>query len=95
VQTIGIKWIFIIITILAGMGSIVGIPFLEETYAPIIKERLNRIRSQDMEPGEKAPLFVVPARPKLSQSLRENLARPFMLLTRSLICFMLSLYMAL
>ncbi|KAF8491422.1 MFS general substrate transporter [Gautieria morchelliformis] len=94
VQTIGIKWIFIMLTILACMGALVGIPLLEETYAPVIKERLNLLRRQDMEAGEKVFLFEVPVRPSLGQSLLENLSRPFMLLTRSLICFMLSLYLA-
>lgn len=80
---------------MAAAGALVGIPFLEETYAPVVKERLSKLRRNDVEPSEKAVVFEVLVKPALTQVLKENLSRPFILLTRSLICFMLSLYMAL
>ena len=93
VQTIGFKWIFILLTILSGVGSLVGIPFLEETYAPVLKEKLARRRANGEE--AKALSFVVPPRLSVKESLRMNLSRPFLLLTRSFICFILSLFMSL
>ena len=76
---------------IGGVASIVGIPFLKETYAPVIRLR-RAARSTDPEA----------ASPDVTRSLENkyhvlwiNLSRPLVLLTRSLICFMLSLYMAL
>ncbi len=36
-ETIGFKWIFIVIAIAAGVGALFGIPFLDESYAPVIQ----------------------------------------------------------
>ncbi len=41
-ETIGFKWIFIVIAIAAGVGALFGIPFLDESYAPVIQ--LNRAK---------------------------------------------------
>ncbi|KAF8575740.1 MFS general substrate transporter [Ramaria rubella] len=94
VQTIGIRWIFILLTLLSSAAAIVAITLLEETYAPAIKETLMKARAKDVEAGT-AVAYELPPKISLGQSLRLNLSRPFLLLTRSLICFMLSLYMAL
>jgi len=91
VQSIGFKWVFILLTILAGIMAVIGIALLDETYAPIIKERLAAKYAADHEKG--LPLSI-PPKLTLKEALSVNLARPFLLLTRSLICFMLSLYMA-
>ncbi|KAE9388907.1 multidrug resistance protein 4 [Gymnopus androsaceus JB14] len=90
-QSIGPKYVFIIIAGLCGLSLVVGIPLLKETYAPII--RLRRARAEG--DVEKAKHFHGPMS-ELSkwQYLWLNLARPAILLTRSFICFMLSLYMA-
>jgi len=94
VQSIGFKWVFILLTILAGVGAVVAIPFLEETYAPVLQERLATRRG--MEDEEKGGVkFEVPVKPALGETLRVNLSRPFLLLTRSFICFILSLFMSL
>jgi hypothetical protein len=95
VQKFGIRWVFVILTVLPLVGALIGIPFLEETYAPVIKQRLSMRRKGDVELSGKAVQFDVPVKPSLAQSLRVNLSRPFMLLTHSLICFMLSLFVAL
>ncbi|KAF8531224.1 major facilitator superfamily domain-containing protein [Gautieria morchelliformis] len=94
VQTIGIRWVFVILASLPLVAALIGIPFLEETYAPVIKQRLSIRRKADVELGEKAVQFQVPIKPAFGRSLRDNLSRPLMLLTRSLICFMLSLFVA-
>ncbi|CAE6453674.1 unnamed protein product, partial [Rhizoctonia solani] len=79
-QDIGYKWVFRIISIAAGAAALFGIPLLQETYAPVLRRRYGY---QDLTP-----------RGSLSEVLSENLIRPLQLLTRSLICFVLSLYMA-
>ncbi|KAF8512087.1 MFS general substrate transporter [Hysterangium stoloniferum] len=94
VKTIGFKWIFIVLTIVGAVGSLIAIPLLEETYAPVIKARLANIRTADVETASGTDVEV-PVKPSLTETLRLNMARPFMLFTHSLICFILSLYMAL
>ena len=70
-----------------------GIPFLRETYAPVIRQR----RSAKRGDPEKA-VYDQPAALKEHGKLYYiwiNLSRPFVILFGSLICFVFSLYMAL
>ncbi|RDB30839.1 hypothetical protein Hypma_005829 [Hypsizygus marmoreus] len=91
-QDVGIKWVFIVIAILCGLSAAVGIPFLRETYAPVI--RLRRAKhSNDPEAYAKIP-HLIAARSNKTQFLWDNLTRPLIMLSRSFICFILSLYMA-
>ncbi|KAG5349464.1 hypothetical protein C0989_003627 [Termitomyces sp. Mn162] len=91
-ESMGIKWVFLIISILCGVASIVGIPFLRETYAPIIRVRKAK-RSDDPEALVRVQR-VVNAHEKNLRFLWDNLSRPIVMLFRSFICFILSLYMA-
>ena len=94
-QSIGLKWVFIIIACLCAVASVIGIPILRETYAPIVRLRLAN-KSADpekLEAAKKHPALVAAHRSKLN-ILWINLSRPAILLTRSFICFILSLYMA-
>lgn len=83
----------LVIAASAGLAAIIGIPFLKESYAPIIRRRLAQASSDPEKvasavassPGTENPL----------QYIWLNLSRPMILLTRSFICFILSLYMAL
>ncbi|KAJ3726767.1 multidrug resistance protein 4 [Lentinula raphanica] len=90
-ETIGPKYVFIVIAAACGVSLIVGIPLLKETYGPVI--RLRRARAEgDLE---KARHF----HGSLSsmgkwEYLWLDLSRPVIMLTRSFICFILSLYMA-
>ena len=77
--------------VVGGVASLVGIPFLKETYAPIIQLR-RAARSGD---PEAISLDVIRSHENKYHMLWINLTRPLVLLTRSLVCFMLSLYMAL
>lgn len=93
-QTIGIKWVFIVIAITCGVASLFGIPLLKETYAPVI--RLQRDASKGIDPE-----IAVKLHPHLSAThgnkwnfFVDNLSRPIIMLFSSLVCFMLSLYMA-
>ncbi|KZV92021.1 MFS general substrate transporter [Exidia glandulosa HHB12029] len=93
VASIGFKYVFVVITALTGLSLIVGLPLLRETYAPVIIERKVKKRAaEEAARGEKPEK--VPEQPPLAHVLWLNLSRPFILLTRSWICFLLSLYMA-
>ena len=92
VQTIGFQWIFKLLSILAGVSSIIALPILEETFAPVLKEKL--AKKWQAEGNEKGQRFIVPQRPAFSETILTDIQRPFILLTRSLICFMLSFYVA-
>ncbi|KXN82226.1 hypothetical protein AN958_02917 [Leucoagaricus sp. SymC.cos] len=92
-QEVGVKWVFIVIACACGFTSLIGIPLLRETYAPIIRMR-QATRSVDPEAAKRVhPSLQQDDKNKLL-SLWINLCRPVILLFRSLICFMLSLYMA-
>ncbi|KAJ7074033.1 major facilitator superfamily domain-containing protein [Mycena amicta] len=92
-EKIGIKYVFIIVAGLGGIASALGIPFLRETYAPII--RLSRAKNgPDPEKAAAAhPVLLAEHSSKLHY-LWINLSRPAMLLFGSIVCFLLSLYMA-
>ncbi|KAF9051365.1 multidrug resistance protein 4 [Panaeolus papilionaceus] len=92
-QTVGIKWVFIVIAIVCGVASLVGIPLLRETYAPVIRLRKAR-RSADPEAAARAHPILLQAHGSKTHILWVNLTRPIIMLCRSLICFVLSLYMA-
>ncbi|KAG5650905.1 hypothetical protein H0H81_010579, partial [Sphagnurus paluster] len=89
-QTIGIKWVFICISILCGFAAAIGIPLLKETYAPVI-----RLRRTKNDPEALAKITAVAnVHQNKAAFLWENLKRPLIMLSRSFICFILSLYMA-
>ncbi|KAF9498482.1 MFS general substrate transporter [Pleurotus eryngii] len=91
-QSIGTKYVFIIIGKSSGLCAFiaaVGIPLLHETYAPVLRQRLARPNDLEILIDVKAPT----TREKMHY-LWLNISRPGILLTRSFICFILSLYMA-
>lgn len=83
----------------AASAAVVGIPLLEETYHPIIRNQYLASKGIEVIKNEEKGQIALHTRPQQQPSalyiLRANLSRPFILLTRSLICFMLSLFMAL
>lgn len=90
-QTVGVKYVFITIAGASGLASLVGLPLLRETYAPVIRSR----RAKMSPDSERMSRFQDPVLPTSKwRYLWLNLSRPIILLTRSLICFVLSLYMA-
>lgn len=77
---------------LCGVAAAIGIPFLRETYAPVIRQRLAaKYGDSEIAVAIPTPLKEVG---KL-QYIWLNLSRPVALLVGSFICFILSLYMAL
>jgi hypothetical protein len=77
-----------------GFSSIVGIPLLRETYAPVIRMR-RAARSGDPEAARKLSLELQQNQGSKLEFIWINLKRPVILLFRSFICFVLSLYMSL
>ncbi|GJE84455.1 MFS general substrate transporter [Phanerochaete sordida] len=92
-ETIGFKYVFVVISALCGVAAALGIPFLRETYSPVIRLRL----AQKLGDPEKAAAqhpHLVQNHGSMWHLIWVNLHRPFILLTRSFVCFVLSLYMA-
>lgn len=92
-ETIGYKYIFIVIVGVAAVAACIGIPFLRETYAPIIQQRLLKKRNDEESHAVSSALRR--SRREQFGLLWTNFTRPFVMLSQSLICFVLSLYMAL
>ncbi|KIM47059.1 hypothetical protein M413DRAFT_440604 [Hebeloma cylindrosporum] len=92
-QTIGIKWVFLIIALTCAVAGLVGIPLLKETYAPVICLR-RAAKAGDPEKATKVHPHLLQERGSKLHVLWINLSRPIIILTHSFICFILSLYMA-
>lgn len=90
-ETVGFKWIFILLAIICGVASVAGIPVFRETYAPVVRYRLAR-RLFGAEGGGET---VEDTREDTMRYIWTSMHRPFILLTRSVVCFLLSLYLAL
>ena len=93
-ETIGYKYVFIVISALCGLAAVIGIPFLRETYSPVIRLRLAQ-KSTDPEKAARMHPHLMQNHGGKWHLMWINLSRPFILLTRSFVCFILSLYMAL
>lgn len=93
-QSIGVRYVFIVISGLCGIAALIGIPLLKETYAPTIRLRIARQSADPEKAAAQHPTLVAEHGSKW-HILWLNLSRPAMMLTHSFICFILSLYMAL
>lgn len=93
-ETVGFKWVFIVIAGTCAVSSMIGIPLFRETYAPVIRTRLAKQANDPEALAHANPLLAESGGSKWKY-IWTNMVRPFILLTRSLICFMLNLYMAL
>ena len=93
-QTVGYKYIFVVIGGLSAISGAVGIPLLRETYAPVIRFRIAQ-KSGDPEKAAQQHPHLVASHGNGFHLIWVNVERPFILLTRSFVCFVLSLYMAL
>lgn len=94
-QTIGYKYVFIIIAAISGLLAVLSVPFMNETYAPVLRVKYD-LDSGDPERAKNARRHLGPElQLGRGKFLWINLSRPVILLTRSFICFVLSLYMAL
>ncbi|KAJ8081638.1 hypothetical protein PM082_007484 [Marasmius tenuissimus] len=91
-EAFGIKWVFVTIAGACGVASLVGIPLLRETYAPVIRRHRTMRNGSPEKAFQQAGLLQDVGK---WEYLWINLSRPIMLLCKSFICFILSLYMAL
>jgi hypothetical protein len=93
-ESVGVLYVFYVIAAISGVAAIIGIPFMKETYAPVIRLRLYDMELDPEKIVEGHPVLTAHHMDKWNY-LWANLKRPAILLTRSFICFILSLYMAL
>ncbi|KAF5359949.1 hypothetical protein D9757_012234 [Collybiopsis confluens] len=71
-----------------------SIPLLQETYAPVLKYRLSVQESSGLDADEQRKIHPTFVYGSLWRFLWVNLKRPLIILSTSLICFALSLYLA-
>ncbi|KAG1850195.1 major facilitator superfamily domain-containing protein [Suillus subalutaceus] len=93
-ESVGIQYDFYVAAAICGVAAVIGIPFLRESYAPVIRLRRQKT-TRDLEKAAGIhPDLTAPHMNKWVY-LWINLKRPVILFTRSFICFILSLYVAL
>jgi predicted MFS family arabinose efflux permease len=92
-ETIGWRYLFILVAGLAAITTVGGTLLYHETYAPVIRERIMQATKETGKTSESRSPHSQSQRNRLDYVLT-NLKRPFMLLTRSIVCFALSSYMA-
>ncbi|CAK5274651.1 unnamed protein product [Mycena citricolor] len=91
-QLVGVQYVYFVLAGVTALAGLIGVPFLKETYGPLVKLR---VTPHPTDP-EKTPQLAdgVHSLPKKINFLWTNFSRPLHLLTHSFICFTLSLYMA-
>ncbi|KAG2146698.1 major facilitator superfamily domain-containing protein [Suillus clintonianus] len=93
-ESVGIQYVFYVVAAISGVAAILGLPLLRESYAPVIRLRLNSMAPDPEKTTAGHPALTAPQMDKWAY-LWTNLKRPAILLTRSFVCFILSLYMSL
>ncbi|KIJ66432.1 hypothetical protein HYDPIDRAFT_86594 [Hydnomerulius pinastri MD-312] len=93
-EAIGIQYVFYVVVGLTGLAALLAIPLLRETYAPVIRMRRDKLSADPEKSAAAHPNLMLHHTNKLNY-LWINLSRPMILLTRSFVCFVLSLYLAL
>ncbi|KAH8922957.1 MFS general substrate transporter [Atractiella rhizophila] len=92
-QGVGVKWTFVVVSGASAIAAVIGVIFLSETYAPVIRMRIAK-REGKMEQFVKAyPEFSIDKEDKL-RLFWVNISRPVVLLFGNFVCFLLSTYMA-
>ncbi|KAF7319036.1 hypothetical protein HMN09_00239800 [Mycena chlorophos] len=99
-QEVGVQYVYFMLAGTTTFAGLVGIPFLRETYAPLIKCRIaaaaNDVEKTALQQALSTNNDIKPCKNIWGQLafLCSNFSRPVYLLTHSFICFTLSLYMA-
>jgi MFS family permease len=80
-ESIGFKYIFIILSALTGVSIVFAVAFFRETYAPVVRIRV--VRKRDPENAWLAKQM----KEQVGNwaTLQDNLSRPFVMLTRNFI----------
>jgi len=89
-ESVGEFYVFYVIVAISGVAAVLGISFLRETYAPVIMLRRDKLATDPEISAAEHPVRT----PRGWTYLWNNLKRPVILITRSFVCFILSLYMA-
>lgn len=95
-ETIGWRYLFILVSGLSTLALVGGILLYRETYAPVIRRRIMQ-ETGAVGQGSESQTHLPQARENRDNLnyFLTNLQRPFMLLTGSIVCFIFSSYMAL
>ncbi|KAJ7100208.1 multidrug resistance protein 4 [Mycena belliarum] len=91
-QTVGVQYVYFVLAGVTLCASLVGIPFLRETYSPLLKLRLMP-QPADLEKAVQ-PIAGMDPSPGKIHYMWITFSRPLLLLSHSFVCFTLSLYMA-
>lgn len=90
----GWRWLFWLVTILAGFISIVLLVFGRETYAPVILQRkVNRLKKHTGNPNLRHKLEL-DSKVSPSDHFRNSIVRPFRILVFSPVSIFSALYLA-
>ncbi|KAH9994106.1 multidrug resistance protein 4 [Russula compacta] len=92
-ETVGWKYIFVLVAGVSAIASVIGMLMYRESYAPVIRRRIAQEMTETGIEVEKQS-HLPPVHEDRLDYLFINLKRPFVLLTRSITCFVLSVYMA-
>ncbi|KAG2132085.1 major facilitator superfamily domain-containing protein [Suillus clintonianus] len=90
-ESVGIQYVFYVVVAISGVAAVLGILLMRESYAPVIRLRCGKMAAD----VEKAAAGYPANHVNKWAYLWINLKRPIIIMTRSFICFILSLYMAL
>jgi multidrug resistance protein len=90
----GWKWVMGLLTILCGVMWFVGAAFKPETYSPVLLRQRARTLSKLTGRVYVSKLDLDQGRPALKEVLKTSMSRPFILLFREPIVFLLSVYLA-
>ncbi|KAG1772835.1 multidrug resistance protein 4 [Suillus placidus] len=90
-EAVGVQYDFYIVAAICGIAAVLGIPFMRESYAPVIRLRREKMTTNLEKAPARHPALTAHQMGKWAY-LWINLKRPIILLTRSFICFILSIY---
>lgn len=94
-ETIGWRYLFILVAGLSALALAGGVLLYRETYGPVIRRRIMQETTVAGQ-ASKTQSHIPRARKNRDHLdyLLANFQRPFMLLTGSIVCFIFSSYMA-
>lgn len=92
-QYASIKYIFILLAALFGVAALAGVPLMQETYEPVIQYRMAK-KAGDVLRMKELRKIQTEGSGSTAGFLWRSGVRPIVYLTRSLICFVFGLYLA-
>lgn len=94
-EKFGMKWIFLVPAIACGVMGILGAVFLRETYAPLLRRKMNRKQMLDDEERHQRLCDVDSHQIQFKHVMKHALIRPFKLPFVHFMCSVLLLYVGL